>query len=220
MNYHTTIQTIFGYLKGLPTSEEATEGELARLESIRQHAREHCLSSARKCAALVEQQRADWGLDYMPATNIHWFTVSMYTLLEDLSEDANRRAFISLTIAAKAASHRWVLASGMLRLVQLTSINTGVSLPPETEALFSDFEAKVWTHQDRRALSSQYPHFTHSMKRGGVDEVELDTFLEKFDDLHVKRTSRLSVKSEEFGGGGLGEASGEASKKEDESEGS
>ncbi|KAJ5325685.1 uncharacterized protein N7506_008787 [Penicillium brevicompactum] len=218
MNYHTTIQTIFGYLKGVSTSADVIESELAQLDTVRQQAREICLISARKCAGIVDQQRGSWGLDYMPPTNIHWFTVSMYTLLEDLSDDANRRAFISLTIAAKAASHRWVLAKGMLRLVQLTSIQTGVSLPPETDALFSDFEARVWTSQDRRALSSQYPHFTHSMKRGEVGEVELDAFLEKFDDLHIARTSESSVKLEEHGGRGLEEVPEEASEKEDETE--
>jgi len=169
----------------LPQTENASESDSAELEKARQQARERCIDSACINAALVDQQREAWGLDYMPPVNIHWFTVSMYTLLEALDDEENRDAFVSLSIAAKAASHRWALGKGMLRLVQLTAKQMEVSLPPETEALFSDFEAKLWRHQDRKALSSQYPHFTHSMKRGQVDEIELDTFLERFDDMQV-----------------------------------
>lgn len=156
---------------------------------MKQRAQERCIDSARLTADLVDQQRQAWGLEYMLASNIHWFTVSMYTLLDSLSDEENQEAFLALSIAAEAASHRWVLARGMLRLVQLRSIQMEVSLPSKAEALFSDFEARVWTHQDRKALSSQYPQFSHSTKRSEVDKYDLDTFLEKFDDLHVTRKS-------------------------------
>ncbi|KAJ5782321.1 hypothetical protein N7457_004095 [Penicillium paradoxum] len=151
----------------------------------RQKAGDLCAKAARQNAALIQQQRESWGLDCMPPIDIHWFTVSMYTLLESLDNQASRDAFVSLSIAAKAASHRWALGRGMLRLVQLTSKQMEVTLPPETEALFSDFEAQLWRHQDRKALSSQYPNFVHSMNRGKGEEFELDVFLEKFDDLQV-----------------------------------
>jgi hypothetical protein len=181
----------------LPQSEEASESDRIEFEKVRQQARERCIDSARVNAALVDQQREFWGLDYMPPINIHWYTVSMYTLLEALDDEGNRDAFVSLTIAAKAASHRWALGRGMLRLVQVTAKQMKVTLPLETEGLFSDFEAKLWRQEDRKALSSQYPYLTHSVKGGPVDGIELDTFLEKFDDLQVMQDS--SSKSENIG---------------------
>jgi hypothetical protein len=191
----------------LAQTEIASESDSIELENARQQARERCIDSARIIAALVDQQREAWGLEYMPPINIHWLTVSMYTLLEALDEEENRDAFVTLSIAAKAASHRWALGKGMLRLVQLTAKQTKVSLPPETEALFSDFETTLWRHQDRKALSSQYPHFAHSMKGGQVDEIELDSFLERFDDMQVTRDSTLD--SEKTGWSGRDETSGQ-----------
>jgi hypothetical protein len=118
----------------------------------------------------------------------------MYTLLEALTDDVNQKAFNSLSIGAAAASHQWPLGRGMLRLVQLTSKQMEVSLPPETEALFSDFETRLWRHQDRGALKSQYPHFAHSMKHGEGQEIELDAFLRRFDGLEI--TPELELESE------------------------
>lgn len=60
----------------------------------------------------------------------------------------------------------------------------GIQLPPETDALFTDFEYS-WGPEDREALSSQYPNFVNSVKRGQVDEIELDMFLAKFDNLYL-----------------------------------
>lgn len=179
------IQTIFGHLKGLPASEESTDCDNEETEATRQNARDRCIQAACQNAALIEQQRESWGIEFMPPVNIHWFTVSMYTLLDDLDQQASRDAFVSLSIAAKAASHRWALGRGMLRLVQLTAKQMQVTLPPETKALFSDFEAHLWRYEDRKALSSQYPNFAHSMNRGKTEEFELDTFLEKFDNLQM-----------------------------------
>jgi hypothetical protein len=90
-----------------------------------------------------------------------------------------------LSIAAKAFSNRWSLGKGMLRLFQVTSKQMEIKLPTETDALFTDFETNTWSREDRKILSSQYPNFINSMKGGQVDEVELDMFLNKFDDLHL-----------------------------------
>lgn len=120
----------------------------------------------------------------MAPVNIHWVTLSMFTLLEDLDEEKSRDAFVILSIAAKAFTHRWSLGKGMLRSIQLTSKRMGIQLPPETDALFTDFEYS-WSSEDREALSSQYPNFANSVKRGQVDEIELDKFLAKFDNIYL-----------------------------------
>jgi hypothetical protein len=122
----------------------------------------------------------------MPPVNAQWITVSMFTLLPYLEDDErNRKAFTSLSIAAKAFSNRWSLGKGMLRLFQVTSKQMEIKLPTETDALFIDFETNVWSREDRKILSSQYPNFINSMRGGQVDDVELDMFLNKFDDLHL-----------------------------------
>lgn len=133
---------------------------------------------------MIDIHRELWGLDQIPPTNIHWVTVSMFTLLDHLEEEQNCEAFISLITAAGAFSQHWPLGKGMLRLFQVTSKQMEVKLPPEAEAVLTDFEM-TWSPEDRKVLSSQYPNFANSTKRGEVDEIELDMFLAKFDDLHL-----------------------------------
>lgn len=184
MKYHTIIQTIFGVLKGLPKDEKDDEdGTWAR--ETRQRAQERCVESARASARLIDIHRELWGLDQMTPVNIHWVTVSMFTLLEHLGEEANREALVSLSGAAKAFSHRWELGKGMLRLFQVTAKQMEVTLPAETDAIFTDFETRFWSSADRKVFSSQYPNFANSMKHGDVDDIELDMYLAKFDELHI-----------------------------------
>lgn len=185
LKYHTIIQTIFGILKDLPKAEDC-EQSVEWLHETRQRAQERCIQSALACGDLIDMHCDLWGLEQMPPVNIQWVTVSMFTLLPYLEdEEKNRKAFTSLSIAAKAFSNRWLLGKGMLRLFQVTSKQMEVRLPPETDALFTDFETNTWSREDRKILSSQYPNFINSMKGGQVDEVELDMFLNKFDDLHL-----------------------------------
>lgn len=138
----------------------------------------------------MDLHRNLWGLDQIPPVDIHWVTVSMFTLLEHLDQKENCDAIVVLSIAAKAFSNRWPLGKAMLRLFQLTSKQMGISLPPETDALYAEFEMKIWSRQDREVLSSQYPSFAHSIKGGKVDEVELDEFLAKFDDMYLEVRDR------------------------------
>lgn len=125
-----------------------------------------------------------WSLERMPVPNMHWIIVSMFTLLDYLDEEKSSEAFTSLSVAAKAFSHRWSLGKGMLRVFQVTSNQMEVKLPPETDALFTDFQID-WTPEDRKVLSSQYPNFANSVKCGQVDDIEMDAFLAKFDDLYL-----------------------------------
>ncbi|KAJ5577990.1 uncharacterized protein N7459_006954 [Penicillium hispanicum] len=182
--YHTIVQTIFGFLKDRLADGESVEKSDWR-DKARERAQRLCLESARANARLIDLHRDLWGLDRMPPVNIHWVTVSLFTLLEHLDEKENREAFVILSITAKSFSHRWSLGKAMLRLFQVTSKQMGVVLPAETEALYFEFETKIWSPEDRKVLSSQYPNFAHSMKRGVVDEIEMDAFLAKFDDLHL-----------------------------------
>ncbi|KAJ5180591.1 hypothetical protein N7492_003801 [Penicillium capsulatum] len=184
LKYHTIVQTIFGLLKNLPGDEELDD-EASWVRETRQRARDICVEAAQENGRLIDLHRELWGLDQMPPVNIHWVTVSMFTLLDHLEDKASREALVKLSIAAKAFSHRWALGKGMLRLFQVTSKQMEAILPGETDALFTDFEARFWTAEDRKIFSSQYPNFANSMKHGEVDDIELDSYLAKFDELHI-----------------------------------
>lgn len=172
-------------MKDLPKVEDCDEGEKWLLKA-RERAQERCIQSALACGDLIDIHCDLWGLDQMPPANIQWVTVSMFTLLPYLEDnERNGKAFTSLSIAAKAFSNRWSLGKGMLRLFQVTSKQMEIKLPTETDALFTDFETNTWSREDRKIFSSQYPNFINSMKGGQVDEIELDMFLNKFDELHL-----------------------------------
>lgn len=188
------IQTIFGLLKTLPMKENsdyASDGDSdddtsSEWEtSVRQHAQQRCLDSARESAKLVNLTRDLWGLENVPPMNVHWTTVSLLNMLAGLGDKDNWEPFVTLCIAAKAHANHWGIGRATLRLVQVTAKQMGVDLPPETEALFKEFETKVWSAEDRKVISSQYPNYARPIKRGEMDENELDAFLDKFDDLYV-----------------------------------
>lgn len=181
MFYHTILMTVFGLLK---KRQEETQGHLSIPEQETQTIR---LSSAREVARLMGVQRDEWGSERAPAGNIQWISVSLFTLLEGFDTAENRQAFVELCIAQRALSRLWALGKGVLRAVQLTARQMELPLPPETEALFADFEGLAWSESDSDRFSSMYPNFALSIRQTNPnDEVELDRFLQKWDaTLHV-----------------------------------
>lgn len=179
MYYHTITIMVFGFAKNI------ADGNGILHSKFHKFAANICLQSARKIASLMDIHRSSWGIDLFVVTYIQWTTVSLFILLEDLDDPMNREAFISLSIVAKVASRRWALGKGMLRAVQVTARKMEVSLPPEIDVLFSDFEKQSWGAKDRRGLSSSYPNFAVSIGSVQTDEIELDKFLEKWDALNI-----------------------------------
>lgn len=176
--------TIFGFLKKpSEDNKEATEDSARRAQGF-------CVSAALLTADLMNVYRSAWGLDRFPPSLMQWATVAIFTLLEQLDSPRNRDAFIQLCIVLRALSRRFVLAKGMLRLIQLTARNSQVSLPDETEGLFADFEAKAWESKDRERFSSNYPNFFASVNSEAGkqnEEIELDKFLARWDALDTLR---------------------------------
>ncbi|GFN20833.1 hypothetical protein AtubIFM55763_002646 [Aspergillus tubingensis] len=175
MYYHNICITITELAK---TAEHGTQERHLR-------PKEMSLSAARQIAGLMEIHRSTWGIDIFPASHIHWIAVAMFTLLGQLDVSANQEAFINLCVAAKVASRRWPLARGTLRTVQVTAKKLGVRLPPETDALFIDFEREIWGPRGRNGLSSLYPNFAVLTGTLRNEVVEMDKFLEKEDDLEA-----------------------------------
>ncbi|PWY90602.1 C6 transcription factor [Aspergillus sclerotioniger CBS 115572] len=191
MFYHTTVMQIFGFLRS--NKEISLEAGLAG------YARELCLSSARRVAALLGVHRDKWGIDRMAPSTIQWCSIGMFTLMESLDTTANRNAFIELCIIARAFSRRFPLAKGILRMIQLSANQTQVVLPEETDALFTDFETLAWKERDAQEFSSFYPHFTTVVRQGSArkDDVDMDQFLTKWDTLSISQSRRDPAASED-----------------------
>ncbi|KAJ6145391.1 hypothetical protein N7470_009286 [Penicillium chermesinum] len=194
--YQTIIQTLFGLMRNLPAKEDSDDRSEVESEiedesepdwktRARQRAQQICLEAARESGRLADLNRDLWGSNNVPPVNVHWVTVAMFTLLSELDEKENSDAFVSLCVAAKSNANLWALGKGTLRLVQVTAKQMEVTLPPETDALFIDFETRFWSAEDRKVFNSQYPNYGLTMKRAERDEIELDAFLAKFDDLYV-----------------------------------
>lgn len=58
------------------------------------------LHAAQDVARLIELRRRLWGLDRIAAPVSQWITISLLTLLEDLSTPESKEAFVSLCVAA------------------------------------------------------------------------------------------------------------------------
>ncbi|KAJ5584949.1 uncharacterized protein N7459_004749 [Penicillium hispanicum] len=178
MRYDTTILIMFGFVKPDPDNDPASAGD-DKIRELR-------FSSARRICTLLNRSRSQWPLEYMPMNAMQWSTVALFTLLEGLDDDQNTQPFVDLCVVLRSLARRWQLAKGMMRLVQLTAVKMAVTLPAETQNLFKDFEAELWKTDDRERFSSLYPNFATSIRQeNGSDEVELDRFLEEWDDLTI-----------------------------------
>ncbi|KAL4924602.1 Zn(II)2Cys6 transcription factor [Aspergillus undulatus] len=177
--YHTTMIQIFWFLQSYHTSK----GETKQADS----ARETTHQNARRIAQLIVLHRERWGIDRMDPCTIQWVTTALYALLGSLGSVENRNAFTELSVLARALSRRFPLAKGIMRMLQLTANQMQVSLPEETDALFSAFAAESWSQKDREAFSSFYPHYETVIRNGPTrpDDVAMDHFLQKWDKLTI-----------------------------------
>ncbi|OJJ05012.1 hypothetical protein ASPVEDRAFT_829340 [Aspergillus versicolor CBS 583.65] len=177
--YHTTIIHIFWLL----SSYYDSTGEYDKATSARQLTHEN----ARRVAQLIGIHRERWGIDRMAPCTIQWVTTALYTLLGALDSLDNRNAFTELCILARSFSRQFPLGKGIMRMLQLTAKQMQLSLPEETDSLFSEFAAENWTEKDREAFSSFYPHFQTVIRNGPTrpDDLALDRFLEKWDKLTI-----------------------------------
>ncbi|KAB8260933.1 hypothetical protein BDV32DRAFT_43757 [Aspergillus pseudonomiae] len=177
--YHTNVMQIFGFL-------QSNSGDFIAPETAK-NARELCLSTARRIAQILNTHREKWGIDRVAPSTVQWTSIGLFTLLEALDSLENQKAFTELCIFARAMSRRFRLAKGILRMIQVTAQQTEVSLPPETDALFLDFETQTWRNDDSQSFSSFYPHFSTVIRQGNArqPEVSMDRFLEKWDNLNI-----------------------------------
>jgi hypothetical protein len=132
--------------------------------------------------------RTKWSIEYISATAMHWVAIALFTLLDNLDETRSRDAFIDLCFVARVLSRRWLLAKGILRMIQITAQQMSIQLPTETETLLDDFSANLWeADKDGRRFSSAYPNFILLAQRvsalgGSVDDpIDMDEWLAKWE---------------------------------------
>ncbi|KAL4913090.1 hypothetical protein BDW62DRAFT_214528 [Aspergillus aurantiobrunneus] len=180
--YHTTLIHIFWILQSYHTSNAEHERAAS--------ARDATHDNARRIAQLIAFHRENWGIDRMAPCTIQWVTTALYALLGALHSTDNRNAFTELCTLARKFSRQFPLGKGIMRMLQLTAKQMQVSLPEETDALFSAFAAESWSEKDREAFSSFYPHFETVIRHGPTrqDDVALDRFLQKWDKLTISDT--------------------------------
>jgi len=134
--------------------------------------KEICISEAIRVSDLLEFLRQSWGADHFPVIIIQAATVAAFVLLEDLeSRPDSQTAFHNLCIVIRAASRRFSVNRGVLRLLDSTAKEKCVTLPPESAELLADFN------------NTTQLNGVHSTR---VDNLGLDYLLEKWDDLDLE----------------------------------
>ncbi|KAK1148200.1 hypothetical protein N8T08_010846 [Aspergillus melleus] len=125
MYYHAIIMILCGLSNTLPSSSPHPHPHLHPHPhphpQYHNNHQEHSLnnsrlSSARTISQLLRIHRTSWGVDRMPVQNIHFIATALFALLDDLSDPANRDAFVDISITAKAFSRRWGSSKAMLRV--------------------------------------------------------------------------------------------------------
>ncbi|GIJ86303.1 hypothetical protein Asppvi_005190 [Aspergillus pseudoviridinutans] len=142
--YHAIIITLYGFLQkstGSVRTSNTSAPSNARARAIR-------LEAAGEVARLVELRRRLWGLDRISAPLSQWITISLLTLLEDLSTPESKEAFVSLCVALRVSARRWEHSKGLLRLTQHLASQSCLTLPPETIPLYRDFQDLKWGPED------------------------------------------------------------------------
>lgn len=182
MLYHVIIIRLHEPLRS--PADDADEDEFTRMLVL--DAKRRCTQAAVAIAHLMRLHHDAWGTAHIPVSNSHWCTLALLMLLDDLATAEGDAAFVELCVCLRAAARRWLLAKGMLRLVQVTARHYDVRLPEATTKLFEDFENHSWDPAvDGAQLSSLYPNLAVPERKRDGSPVEMDRFLKKWDNLSL-----------------------------------
>ena len=115
-----------------------------------------------------------WGVENFLVILMHPISLALFTLLENLDHQDLRKAFESMCVALRAASRRFRVGKGILKLVKRKADDKEVTLPKETEPLFR-FERR------RRSESTG----SEQWEEAPMGEIGMQYLLEKWDDLDL-----------------------------------
>ncbi|EEA24192.1 hypothetical protein TMatcc_007265 [Talaromyces marneffei ATCC 18224] len=178
MQHQTITMQIFGVVRS-----HGVELDEIDIQDLR-------IKAAHNVLNLVNLHRRKWGIQRMSPTWIHWLSISLFTLLEALDQETNRKAFTELCVVTRACSQRWLLIKGILRMIQINAANMNVSLPEEARALFIDFSEKDWKEKQRSRFKSIYPNFSSTFQDREGENLEMDQFLDKWDKINLNEETQ------------------------------
>ena len=133
--------------------------------------KEVSISAALRISELLELIRQSWGADHFPVIIIQPATIAAFTLLEVLeTRPDSQEAFYKLCIILKAASRRFRVNRGVLRLLEKTAKEKAIRLPLGCDQLLADFNNAMDLDGSVSATA---------------EDIGLDYLLEKWDDLDL-----------------------------------
>jgi hypothetical protein len=163
MDYHTFIITALSYLK---TSIPNTESDVATQGSVAS-AQDRCIASAHAINRLVTMYKNRWSYGYQAVHNFHHFYAALFILMEDLNNPASHDAFLSIANTLALTAGRWLFTRGMLRHVQIATVQGNETLSPAIVRLFEKFERRLWRLEDRRRFRNAYPGLATVLQQQG-----------------------------------------------------
>ncbi|KAK5949259.1 hypothetical protein OHC33_009800 [Knufia fluminis] len=115
-----------------------------------------------------------WGVENFPVILMHPVSSALLVLLEGVEHESQREAFVNMCVALRAASRRFRVGKGIMKLVKDKAVEMGVTLPRETEQLF---------HFERRGRSESTGNGQwEETPKGGIG---MHYLLEKWQDLDL-----------------------------------
>jgi hypothetical protein len=124
-----------------------------------------------RISELLEMIRQIWGADHFPVIIIQPATIAAFALFEDLEQRRDsQEAFYKLCIILRAASRRFRVNRGVLRLIEKTAKEKRISLPDGCDQLLADFNTAMDLDGSVSATT---------------EDIGLDYLLEKWDDLDL-----------------------------------
>ncbi|KAK5405208.1 hypothetical protein LTR06_008903 [Exophiala xenobiotica] len=123
---------------------------------------------------LLELMRHTWGADHFPVIMIQPATIAAFALVEDVERSPRSgEAFYKICLILRAASRRFRVNKGVLRLLDHTVKDRHIALPNGCQELLADFNTGM--ELDDVATTR-------------TDDPGLDYLLEKWDDLDLDDT--------------------------------
>lgn len=128
------------------------------------------IEAARAIGNLMLRMYREWGTDHFPVIITQPVSLALFALLDQLHDEENIHAFSGLCHTARAASRRFVVFKGILRLVQVTAYDQNIALPKRVERLLVADEISERTEETV----------------GQTGDISVDYLLGKWDDFDLK----------------------------------
>lgn len=93
----------------------------------------------------------------------------------------------TLSTFMRRQSRRWPLSLAYLRMVQLNAKSQTVTLPPDIDKLFEDFETQQWKVRERKRFVSMLPDPSKILSGDSTEVVgDMGKFIQQMEDLSLQ----------------------------------